>query len=310
MAMFKPPTKQTHSVELESLLILCKDEAERNKLVAAITDMQSKGQAVVTMDSKVRTQMYRDALVNAGISEETVESILKQGDASGMMGSKESQLAESYLAENLKNGRYVSREDVDAVVNQLQSDLRNGVDKQIAQQRFESSMENLCNNARKFNPRELAQEQIAKGKNGRDYEVYRKDRFDGLCISDVPKANISANKDQIVADLKEKVRSAHSSSHQHMRGVGSSIKQMDGDAEHMTKATVHMTTEAALAILSAIVEATRKAALDRALKSGDVNIQTVVNNLVKVEAKAMEKSMNGPMGLPGGKEEEFEEFEF
>lgn len=295
MPIFRPTknkASKTHSVTLSSLLALCKSKEEQDNLINAIADMEIQGEATLTMDSRLRTLSYKAALEKAGLSQETIDSILEQGDSSGLIGSKESQLAESYLAENLASGKYVSRDDVDKVVKQLQDNLNGGVDFQTAKTQFENSMQKLCDNAQKFTPKEIVNEQIARGKEGETYDIYRKDNKNGICVTEVPKAIISANKDKVVADLREQVQKNHSFSRQNLHSIKSDAKGFNGDPEQMTKATLQMTAHAMMAIISLLIELAKREQLKRALKEGEVDIQDVVNNLVSLEKDQMEEKMH------------------
>ena len=118
-----PDNKKLHSVSLLSLVDLCKTTEEQNQLLDAIAEMELQNQASLTLDTKVRTLSYKTALANAGLSEETIDSLMEQGDLSGLLGNVESQLAESYLRDHLPMGTYVKQADVDVVIKQLQEDI-------------------------------------------------------------------------------------------------------------------------------------------------------------------------------------------
>lgn len=287
-----PDNKKLHSVSLLSLVDLCKTTEEQNQLLDAIAEMELQNQASLTLDTKVRTLSYKTALANAGLSEETIDSIMEQGDLSGLLGNVESQLAESYLRDHLPMGTYVKQADVDVVIKQLQEDTQNTVDKVIAQARFEESMQKLCDNAEKFDSEALANSQIEAGKSSKNYDIYRMDPEGGLCITEVPKAIISANKDQIVAELREQVQKEIKAEQKHANSVGSGAKTFaTGDAENMSKGTIQMTAAAAMFIFAKIKEVDKRKALEDAMKQGEVKIQTVVNNLVGLEKSMMVDSM-------------------
>lgn len=265
---------------------LCKNDTERENLLKAIADMELAGQATLTMDTKIRTKSYELALIEAGLSPETINSILEQGDMSGFIGSNESQLAESYLRQNLRNGNFVEKADVDTVIQQYQKNIHDG-NKTAARVEFEASMQQLCKDSKKFDPETLAAEQIRKGKSGIDFEVYRNDNHAGLSIAKVPKANIAANRDEIIADLKQQHSKAQSSASGHIKGAANSAKDLVGDAEHQSKATLQMTVHALGYILGKFLETAKKLKLVAAMKSGNVDIQDAVNHLIGLEKDQM-----------------------
>ena len=69
--------KKLHSVSLLSLVDLCKTTEEQNQLLDAIAEMELQNQASLTLDTKVRTLSYKTALANAGLSEETIDSLME-----------------------------------------------------------------------------------------------------------------------------------------------------------------------------------------------------------------------------------------
>lgn len=288
----QPDNKKLHSVNLLSLVDLCKTTEEQNQLLDAIAEMELQNQAALTLDTKVRTLSYKTALERAGLSEETIDSILEQGDLSGLLGNDESQLAESYLRDHLPMGTYVKQADVDTIIKQLQDDKKNNVDRVIAQTRFEESMQTLCDTAEKFDSEALANAQVEAGKSSKGYDIYRMDPEGGLCITEVPEAKIAANKDQIVAELREQVQKELKAEQKHANSVGSGAKTfVTGDAENMSKGTIQMTAAAAMFIFSKVREVSKRKALEDAMKQGEVKIQTVVNNLVGLEKSMMIDSM-------------------
>lgn len=288
-------TKDIHSVTLSSLMTLCKDKEEQDKLYNAIADMELAGQATLTMDSKIRTKSYELALKDAGLSEETVQSILEKGDMSGFIGSKESQLAESYLGENLKNGHYVEKRDVDAIIQQYQKNIKTHSKNDFARTEFELSMHQLCKDAKVFSPETLTNEQIKKGKNGKEFEIYRNDKESGLSVSVVPVAKIKANRDEIVAELKQKYNQSKTNANSHLKGAAQSAKDLVGDAEQQCKATVHMTAHALMYIFHKVFGALKKSKMIAEAVAGNVNIQNTVERLIGLEKDEMTKEIENPI---------------
>lgn len=293
MAIYRnPPKNKLYDVNLDTLMKLCKDSVEQDQLLNAIAGMMSQGEAMLTLDSRIRTRSYEDALKNAGLSQETIDDILNEGDMSGFLGSKESQLAEAYLRSNLPMGNYVKQDDVDKIVQQLQDDSKNGVDQKIAQSNFEASMKNLCENSQKFDSNFLANEQISLGDKGQSYDIYRMDKEGGLCVTEVPKAVISANKDQIVADLKNQLEKQVKLDQEKAKGFGNGFQEFaKGEAEDMSKGSIKMTFNAAMFIFGKVQEASKRKAIEDALKQGNVKIQTIVEGLVGLEKNKMIDSM-------------------
>lgn len=297
MGIFRqPPKNKLYSVDLDSLMLLCKNDAEREALFNAIAEMEASGEAKMTFNTKIRTMTFENALIGAGLSQETVESVMEQGNLSGLIADAGTKMAEAYLNENLKAGYYVEKAEVNKVIQQFNEDVQGVMSEDQVRARFEASMESVCSFARKFDSNELAEMQISAGKNGRNFEIYRKDRHEGLCITDVPKAVIAANKEEMVAELKEQVRKAASASSREVSKAGSGAKQFaNGDAENMTKGTLQVTMAAALFIFDKFVENAKKKALENAIKQGDVDINDTIKTLLTLEKKEMTKGIENDM---------------
>lgn len=289
MAIYRePPKNKLYSVDLESLMQVCKSDAEREALYNAIAEMEMQGESKLTFDTKVRAQTYQNALIQAGLSQETIDSFMEQGDLSGLVTDRGTKLAEAYLNENLREGYYVNKAEVEKVIKQFNDDTMGVMSQKMVKARFEAAMSTVCDNAKKFDANELADMQIAAGKNGKDYEIYRKDKSDGLCITDVPKAVIAANKEEIVANLKEQVNKQIQAEHKHANNIGSGAKQfVNGDAENMSKGTLMMTAAAAMFIFSKIMESEKRKALEDALKQGTVAINDTLKKLSVLEKNSM-----------------------
>lgn len=98
MAIYRePPKNKLYSVDLEFLMQVCKSDAEREALYNAIAEMEMQGESKLTFDTKVRAQTYQKALIQAGLSQETIDSFMEFGDLSGLVTDRGTKLAETHL---------------------------------------------------------------------------------------------------------------------------------------------------------------------------------------------------------------------
>ncbi len=288
----QPKPKSVQSVKLTDLVGICENRQEEDGLFDALAKIEQMGQSMLTMDTNVRTKSYESALIDAGLSEQTVSNIMTEGNLSGLVGSVETQLAESFLRTNLSNDRYVEKADVDTAVRQHQNNIKNGVKKDLARLEFESTMYGLCQQSKKFDPKKIREEQLEKGKAGKPFEIYSNDKNTGLSITNVPKADVDPKKEEITAKLKQQYAEAKNAAKHHGKSVVGNISNMVGDAQAQSQATLHMTTHALGFILQTCFSLVKRARLKAAMNAGDVDIQNVVTNLIELEKDKMKAEMD------------------